>query len=129
MTTDWAKNTEVWIKDGLLQQDAILLLIIVYTNGVVCGFGSNKLCQPVICCIVNYSDELLRKDFVKFCLDFIPTINSECSTSIINHLMKTVGMTATDANDEIKRFELQIDDKFWEKAMAPLLQPKQYMMI
>ena len=117
MTTDCTKETEKWIREDL-HPDGVLLPMILYTDGVAVGFGNNKKCQPVICSIGNYSDEMLRKDFTKICLGYIPYLDSKCIISITDHLIINVGMSATDAKAEISRFSIEIDNQFWSRIIS-----------
>ena len=68
--------------------EAIFVPIFLYTDGVCLGHGQNKKCNPVMGHIGNYSNELMRKDFSKFTVGYIPFLETSSEESIIQHLME-----------------------------------------
>ena len=70
--------------------------------------------------IGNFSDELLRKDFSKFTVGFIPFIDSSSEESIVQHLMVICGHSRTLAEYSLKIFKLEIDKYFWKEVLTPI---------
>ena len=118
MTTTWAHKMESLIR--IESPEAIFIPIFLYTDGVSLGHGQNKKCNPVMGNIGNFSDELLRKDFSKFTLGFIPFIDSSSEESIVQHLMVKCGPSRTLAEYSLKIFKLEIDKYFWKEVLTPI---------
>ena len=70
--------------------------------------------------IGNFSDELLRKDFSKFTVGFIPFIESSSEESIVKHLMVKCGHSRSSAKYSFKIFKLEIDKWFWKEVLTPI---------
>jgi hypothetical protein len=112
----WAIETEKVIR--VKDPDGIMLTLMFYEDKVTIGGGSAHGFNAAVITSGNFSLSQTNRDISKAMLGYIPSLlNGE---EISSHLRSTLEWTKTQADNEVKFFNMKIARKFWEIVLKPI---------